>query len=159
MSQEIESKPQKHKWDNAWFFILKYRNAAVFTVFWSFIKTKFQLSHILRLQNRGTFWSERLEAWNYKFLHKATKKGWLKDTVWCHITIGDMMSHHEHITRHSDQPSNIFSCPQQLNRTHCPLLGLTKLTIRVFTTLQSDPRDLWPLRHLIREIFGRFSDF
>ena len=48
-----------------------------------------------------------------------------------------MMSHHEHITRHSDQPSNIFSCPQQLNRTHCPLLGLTKLTIRVFTTLQS----------------------
>ena len=36
---------------------------------------------------------------------------------------------------------------------------LTKLTIRVFTTLQSDPRDLWPLRHLIRHIFGRFSDF
>ena len=27
---------------------------------------------------------------------------------------------------------------------------LTPLTIRVFTTLQSDPRDLWPLRHLIR---------
>ena len=27
---------------------------------------------------------------------------------------------------------------------------LTKLPIRVFTTLQSDPRDLWPLRHLIR---------
>ena len=48
----------------------------------------------------------------------------------------------------------VFSCPEQLNRTHCPLLGLsvclTKLTIRVFTTLQSDPRDLWPLRHLIR---------
>ena len=36
----------------------------------------------------------------------------------------------------------MFSCPQQLNRTHCPLLGLTKLTIRVFTTLQSDPREL-----------------
>ena len=33
------------------------------------------------------------------------------------------------------------------------------LTIRVFTTLQSEPRDLWPLRHLIRQIFGRFSDF
>ena len=32
----------------------------------------------------------------------------------------------------------------------CPLVGLTPLTIRVFTTLQSDPRDLWPLRHLIR---------
>ena len=31
-----------------------------------------------------------------------------------------------------------------------PLVGLTKLTIRVFTTLQSEPRDLWPLRHLIR---------
>ena len=48
----------------------------------------------------------------------------------------------------------IFSCPEQLNRTHCLslacLLALTKLTIRVFTTLQSEPRDLWPLRHLIR---------
>ena len=30
------------------------------------------------------------------------------------------------------------------------LLALTKLTIRVFTRLQSDPRDLWPLTHLIR---------
>ena len=29
------------------------------------------------------------------------------------------------------------------------LLCLTPLTIRVFTTLQSEPRDLWPLRHLI----------
>ena len=42
----------------------------------------------------------------------------------------------------------------QLNRTHClslaSLLALTPLTIRVFTTLQSEPRDLWPLRHLIR---------
>ena len=44
----------------------------------------------------------------------------------------------------------IFSCPQQLNRTSCPSLGLTPLTIRVFTSLQSDPRDLRPLRHLIR---------
>ena len=40
-----------------------------------------------------------------------------------------------------------FSCPEQLNRTHCPMsLGLsvclTKLTIRVFTTLQSEPRDV-----------------
>ena len=46
----------------------------------------------------------------------------------------------------------LFSCPEQLNRTHCPSVPLTKLTIRVFTTLQSDPRDLWPLRHLIREM-------
>ena len=36
------------------------------------------------------------------------------------------------------------------------LVRPTKLTIRAFTTLQSDPRDLWPLRHLIRQIFGRF---
>ena len=43
-----------------------------------------------------------------------------------------------------------FSCPEQLNRTHCPSVCLTPLTIRVFTTLQSEPRDLWPLRHLIR---------
>ena len=40
-----------------------------------------------------------------------------------------------------------FSCPQQLNRWPCPLVALLPLTIRVFTTLQSDPRDLW---HLIR---------
>ena len=48
----------------------------------------------------------------------------------------------------------LFSCPQQLNRWPCPLLGWlvgwAPLTIREFTTLQSDPRDLWPLRHLIR---------
>ena len=31
-----------------------------------------------------------------------------------------------------------------------PLLCVLPLTIRVFTTLQSDPRDLWPLGHLIR---------
>ena len=30
------------------------------------------------------------------------------------------------------------------------LVCLTELTIRVFTTLQSEPRDLSPLRHLIR---------
>ena len=30
---------------------------------------------------------------------------------------------------------------------------LTKLTIRVFTTLQSDPRDLWPLRHLTNKTY------
>ena len=44
----------------------------------------------------------------------------------------------------------VFSCPEQLNRTHCPSVGPAPLTIRVFTTLQSDPRDLWPLRQLIR---------
>ena len=42
----------------------------------------------------------------------------------------------------------IFSCPQQLNRWPCPLPGrslcLLPLTIRFFTTLQSDPRYLWP---------------
>ena len=48
----------------------------------------------------------------------------------------------------------IFSWPEQLNRWPCPLppwsLGWSPLTIRVFTTLQSDPRDLWPLKHLTR---------
>ena len=47
-----------------------------------------------------------------------------------------------------------FSCPEQLNRWPCPLVAcsvcLTKLTIRAFTRLQSEPRDLSPLRHLIR---------
>ena len=56
----------------------------------------------------------------------------------------------------------VFSCPQQLNRWPCPLLCLTKLTIREFTTLQSDPRDLWPLRHLIRvmirEMLGKLDN-
>ena len=42
----------------------------------------------------------------------------------------------------------LFSCPEQLNRWPCPLVGLLPLTIRVFKTLQSEPRDLWPLRHL-----------
>ena len=39
-----------------------------------------------------------------------------------------------------------------LNSVGLPL----PLTIRVFTTLQSDPRDLWPLRHLIRGIMTIF---
>ena len=34
-----------------------------------------------------------------------------------------------------------------------PLLGWAPLTIREFTTLQSYPRDLWPLRHLMKTIF------
>ena len=32
------------------------------------------------------------------------------------------------------------------------LVALLPITIRVFTTLQSEPRALWPLRHLIRVI-------
>ena len=40
------------------------------------------------------------------------------------------------------QPGALFSCPEQLCRTHCPSVPLTKLTIRVLTTLQSEPRDL-----------------
>ena len=44
----------------------------------------------------------------------------------------------------------VFSCPEQLNRWPCPLLCLLPLTIRVLTALQSEPRDLSPLRHLIR---------
>ena len=32
----------------------------------------------------------------------------------------------------------------------CWSVGPAPLTIKAFTTLQSDPRDLWPLRHLIR---------
>ena len=40
----------------------------------------------------------------------------------------------------------VFSCPEQLNRTHCPLLGWlvgrAPLTIREFTTRQSGPRGL-----------------
>ena len=34
-----------------------------------------------------------------------------------------------------------FSCPEQLNRTHCLSVRRAPLTIRAFTTLQSDPRD------------------
>ena len=50
-----------------------------------------------------------------------------------------------------------FSCPQQLNRWPCPLLGpsvcLLPLTIRVTTEY---PRDLWPLIHLIRLVDDNF---
>ena len=54
-------------------------------------------------------------------------------------------------------PPCIFSCPEQLNRTHCPSLGPpAPPTIRVFTTLQSDPRVLWPLRHLSRLVDDNF---
>ena len=38
------------------------------------------------------------------------------------------------------------------------LLGLTELTIRVFTTLQSEPRDLSPLKHLIRVMRSRVAE-
>ena len=45
---------------------------------------------------------------------------------------------------------------RQLNRTACLFvclsLGPAPLTIRSSTTLKSDPRELWPLRHLIRGI-------
>ena len=42
--------------------------------------------------------------------------------------------------------------------------GLTELTIRVFTSLQSDPTHLWPLWHLIRvtrrhDLTWKISDF
>ena len=45
----------------------------------------------------------------------------------------------------------ISSCPEQLNMWPC-LLCSTPLTIRVFATLQSDPRDfwVWSKRRLIR---------
>ena len=56
--------------------------------------------------------------------------------------------------------SPFFSCPEQLKGDLVPWsVCLTELTIRVFTRLQSDPRDLWPLRHLIRQICGKNSDF
>ena len=44
-----------------------------------------------------------------------------------------------------------FSCPQQLNRWPCHWLTHW-LTVLLLLTLQSDPRDLWPLRHLIRVV-------
>ena len=49
----------------------------------------------------------------------------------------------------------IFSCAEQLNLGDLgSYLALTKLiTIKVFTTLQSDPRDLWPLRHLTNKTY------
>ena len=52
-----------------------------------------------------------------------------------------------------DQVKRVFSCPEQLNRTHCPSLGwlvaLLPLTIRVFTTLQSEPRDFLNIPRLV----------
>ena len=50
----------------------------------------------------------------------------------------------------------LVSCPQQLNRWPRPLLGRAPLTIREFTTLQSDPRDSWPLRHVLWQFLWQF---
>ena len=48
----------------------------------------------------------------------------------------------------------MFSCPEQLNRTHCLSVCLSvrpqQLTVSPLTTLQSDPRDLRPLRLLFK---------
>ena len=46
----------------------------------------------------------------------------------------------------------IFSCPEQLNRWPCHSLtdSLTHSQYFYFWHTKSDPRDLWPLRHLIR---------
>ena len=44
---------------------------------------------------------------------------------------------------------SFFSCPEQLNRWPCHSV-CHSLTVLLLLTLQSDPRDLWPLRHLFR---------
>ena len=48
----------------------------------------------------------------------------------------------------------MLSCPEQLNRTHCLSVCLSvppqQLTVSPLTTLQSDPRDLRPLRLLFK---------
>ena len=49
--------------------------------------------------------------------------------------------------------SFLFSCPEQLNRWPCHWLthSVTQsLRVLLLLTLQTDPRDLRPLRHLIR---------
>ena len=56
-------------------------------------------------------------------------------------------------TAHHTSYLSFFSCPQQLNRWPCHWLtdSVTDwLTVLLLLKLQSDPRDLWPLRHLIR---------
>ena len=89
--------------------------------------------------------------------------------LWCFLavqnsSIGDIVTHSVtdwlthfyfwHTTSNkilNPREKNVFfSCPEQLNRTHCLSVRRAPLTIRAFTTLQSDPRDLWPLGHLIR---------
>ena len=44
--------------------------------------------------------------------------------------------------------SYVFSCPEQLNRWPCH--SLTHSQYFYFWHTKNDPRDLWPLRHLIR---------
>ena len=56
-------------------------------------------------------------------------------------------------TAHHTSYLSFFSCPQQLNRWPCHWLtdSVTDwLTVLLLLKLQSDPRDLWPLRHLFR---------
>ena len=50
----------------------------------------------------------------------------------------------------------LFSCPEQLNRWPCHSLthSLTQSQYFYFWHTKNDPRDLWPLRHLIRVMRG-----
>ena len=62
---------------------------------------------------------------------------WLDEQHLCHvIRVGPNL-------KFARLEKKVFSCPQQLNRWPCPLLALSvcllPLTIRVFTTLQSEP--------------------
>ena len=53
----------------------------------------------------------------------------------------------------------IFSCPEQLNKWPCPLLACLIGPLGTTNNQRVHNITEWPLRHLIRQIFVRFSDF
>ena len=90
--------------------------------------------------------------------HSASSHSLKENIRWVGCCISGIQNH-KYTNMQIHKYTNFFSCPEQLNRTHCLSVGRAPLTIREFTTLQSDPtRDLWPLRHLWQFLMTIFDN-
>ena len=74
----------------------------------------------------------------------------LRWVSWVSFVRSALWSNVSKVTNPWDCSGSVFSCPQQLNRWPCHSLSHSLSQSLLLLTLQSDPRDLWPLRHLIR---------
>ena len=88
--------------------------------------------------NPGDLWHLRhwLQFWQLRT--------WIHDNF-CYMTIKSDSGQHSQFLR-------CLAVQRQLNRTHCLSVCPTPLRHLLILTLKSNPRDLWPLRHLIRVI-------
>ena len=105
----------------------------------------------LETSGRFWFWARRFWIWNPKILVWGET---IKERCGWKQAFAAPLFHFHRFSFHA-QPLDVFSCPEQLNRTHCLSVCLSirpQQTIRSSTTLKSDLRELWPLRHLIRGI-------